>query len=361
MVRIAGRGFHGLTASPGPLDCGRSGTTMRLGMGLVAGAPFHSTLTGDPQLLRRPMGRVAQPLRLMGAGVELGDDGLPPVTVRGGALRGIDYVVPVASAQVKSAVLLAGVQATGTTTVTEPVPTRDHTERLLQAMGATIHGRVNEDGLGMETAIEAGSLGPLELEIPGDLSSAAPLIAWATLVPGSDLTIEGVGLNEGRTGFLRILERMGGAVEVARSSEGIEPSGDVRVRHKALGGTVVGPEEIPGAIDELPLIGVLATQADGVTEVRGAGELRVKESDRLAGLASGLRAIGAEVEELSDGFAVRGPTPFRGGVCEAAGDHRLAMAFTVAGLIASGAVVVHGMEFVGDSFPEFEMVLRSLR
>lgn len=362
-VQIAGKGSSGLRAPSGPLECGRSGTTMRLGAGLLAGARFHSTLTGDPQLLRRPMDRVAQPLRLMGAGVELSDGGLPPVTVRGGDLRGIDYVVPVASAQVKSAVLLAGLQASGTTTVTEPVPTRDHTERLLMAMGAKIRHRAVEGAgsTGMETAIEAGPLDPVDLEVPGDVSSAAPLMAWATLTPGSDLTIEGVGLNAGRTGFLRILERMGGAVEMMKGADGIEPAGDVRVRHAALRATVVGAAEIPGAIDELLLIGVLATQAEGVTEVRGASELRVKESDRISGLVSGLRAIGADVEELSDGFVVRGPTPLRGGVCDVLRDHRLAMAFTVAGLIASTPVVVEGMEFVGDSFPEFERVVRSLQ
>jgi 3-phosphoshikimate 1-carboxyvinyltransferase len=358
-LRVHGRGPEALMAPGRPLDCGRSGTTIRLTIGLVAGAAFSTTLTGDGQLLRRPMSRVAEPLRLMGAGVELSDGGRPPLTVRGGPLRGIEYVLPVASAQVKSALLLAGLQASGTTVVVEPSPTRDHTERLLEAMGAPI--RRWEEGAGPKVAVSRRVLAPIELDVPGDFSSAAPFVALASLLPGSDLRIEGVGLNPGRTGFLRILERMGGAIEVTRYVDGVEPSGDLRIRHGELRATVIEPAEVPGAIDELPLVGLVATQADGVTEVRGASELRVKESDRIAGLVAGLRALGGDARELEDGFAVRGPTPLRGGPCDARADHRLAMAFRVASFVASGDVNVEGLEFVPDSFPGFEALLGTLR
>jgi 3-phosphoshikimate 1-carboxyvinyltransferase len=365
-VVVDGPGWEGLRPPPGPLDCGRSGTTMRLLAGVAAGLPVVSVLTGDDQLLRRPMDRVAEPLRRMGARVELGPDGRPPLTVRGGELQGIEYRLPVASAQVKSCVLLAGLRASGWTTVVEDVPTRDHTERLLEAMGARVERPTSEPWLGpslpgpVQVSVAAGPLDPLDLGVPGDLSSAAPIVAAAALLPGSDVLVEGVGLNPGRTGFLRILERMGAGLEVVPASDGVEPVGTLRVRHARLRGVTVTGPEVPAAVDELPLLGVLGTQAEGVTEVRGAAELRVKESDRIAGLVAGLRALGAAIEELPDGFVVEGPTRLRGGRCDARADHRLAMAFTVAGLVAEGPVEVVGMEFVGDSFPGFEEALRSL-
>lgn len=357
-LRVDGRGPAGLSPPPGPLDCRRSGTTMRLMAGVLAGTGFRATLTGDPQLLRRPMERVAEPLRRMGASVDLSEGGRPPVTVGGGRLRGIRYRLPVASAQVKSAVLLAGLEAEGTTTVLEPVPSRDHTERLLAWLGAPFEA--GREGDAAALSVRAARPEGFALEVPGDLSSAAPLLAAAALVPGSDLVVVGVGLNPTRTGFLRALERMGARLETEIAVREPEPAGTVRLRHAPLRGIVVEAPEVPLLIDELPLLGLVGTAAEGVTEVRGAGELRVKESDRVAGLVRGLRALGAEAEELPDGFVVRGPTPLRPGSCDSLGDHRLAMAFAVAGLAASGPVRVAGMGSVADSFPGFAEVLRGL-
>ena len=340
----------------GPLDCSRSGTTMRLVAGVLAGTPFRSTLTGDEQLLRRPMGRVAVPLRLMGAEVDLADGDHPPMSIRGGSLVGIEYALPVASAQVKSAVLLAGLSALGATTVVEPLPTRDHTERLMSWLGASVHATQ-----GRVTVRRGDRLRAFDLRVPGDLSSAAPIIAAATLVPGSDLVIDDVGLNPTRTGLVRTMERMGANIEIHALPADPEPSGRLRIRHAPLAATTVDAAEVPGIVDELPLLGVLATQAEGTTVVRGAAELRVKESDRISGLVSGLRSLGADVEEFDDGFAVRGPTALRGGAVDSLSDHRLAMAFAVAELVASGPVAVSGMAFVADSFPGFLRTLESAR
>ncbi len=348
------------TVDAGDLDCGRSGTTMRLVAGAVAGAPMRARLTGDPQLLGRPMERVAEPLRLMGAAVET-TGGRPPVIIQGGGLRGIRFRLPVASAQVKSAVLLAALRAEGTTIVEEPVPTRDHTERLLLAMG--IRARVDPipDGPGRSVTVGPGSLEPLDVTVRGDASSAAFVVAAAALVPGSDVIVERVGLNPTRTELLRVLRRAGGSLEtVEDGTEHGEPVGSIRVRHASLGPLRVERDRVPWLVDEIPLVALLATQADGTTEVRGVGELRVKESDRIAGVVAGLRALGADAEELPDGFVVRGPTPLRGGHVDALADHRLAMTFAVAALIARGPVTVRGMEYADDSFPGFLPMLHSL-
>jgi 3-phosphoshikimate 1-carboxyvinyltransferase len=358
VVSIVGRAGDGFGAPPGSLDCGRSGTTMRLLAGLLAGYPGAFVLTGHDQLLRRPMERVAAPLREMDARVET-TDGRPPIFVEGGAIAGIEYAMPVASAQVKSAVLLAGLRASGSTTVVEPAATRDHTERLLAATGVPV-ARSTEDG-GARIQVRPAIPAAMNLRVPGDISSAAFLIAAAALVPGSDLLVQDVGLNPTRTGFLDLLERMGCPVVVERVDATLEPAGDLRIRHQPLEGVRVERHEVPGVIDELPLIGLLATQAEGVTQVHGAEELRVKESDRIAGLVSGLRALGADAEELPDGFVVRGPSRLTGGRCDARSDHRLAMTFTLAGLIAADSVTVEGMEFVGDSFPAFLRTLEGLR
>jgi 3-phosphoshikimate 1-carboxyvinyltransferase len=355
IVTITGRAD--LFAPGDPLDCGRSGTTMRLLAGLLAGHQGRFILTGDDQLLRRPMERVALPLRVMGAAVETGPDGRPPLSIDGGSLTGIEYELPVASAQVKSAVLLAGLRAEGPTTVVEPVPTRDHTERLLAAAGVRLH-RSKATG---HVRVHPGRPEALELSVPGDPSSAAVLLAAAAVLPGSDLLLRQVGLNPTRTGFLPVLDRMGNPAVVEDVRGGIEPAGDLRIRHRPLRGIAVTAGDVPGVIDELPLIALLGTQAEGVTEVRGAGELRVKESDRIVGLVRGLGALGATIDELPDGFVIQGPTPLHGGRCDALTDHRLAMTFTLAGLIASGPVRVDGMEFVDDSFPAFTATLRGLR
>jgi 3-phosphoshikimate 1-carboxyvinyltransferase len=275
-------------------------------------------------------------------------------------LIGIEYVPSRASAQVKSALLIAGLRASSPTTVVEPIPTRDHTERLLTAMGASV--AVADSARGMSIRVEPGALGPLRLSIPGDASSAAVLAAAAALVPGSDVVLEGVSVNRTRIGFFKVLARMGAIVEFEPAGErlGPEPVADIRVQQRPLTAVRIGADAVPALIDELPLVGLLATAAEGVTEVRGAAELRVKESDRIAGLVSGLRALGAEVEELEDGFIVRGPTQLRGGACDALTDHRLAMTFTLAGLVSLGAVEVAGREFVSDSFPGFLSALREL-
>jgi 3-phosphoshikimate 1-carboxyvinyltransferase len=339
----------------GPIDCGRAGTAMRMLAGVVASLPVTAVLTGGPQLLGRPMGRVADPLRRMGASVGLEAGDRAPIRISGSSLAGIDYEPPVPSAQVKSAVLLAGLRAEGRTTVREPSISRDHTERMLEAMGATI-------GRGPDVVeIEPGTLHPLDLDVPGDPSSAAFLWAAAAMVPGSDVTVRGVGLNPTRLGFLDVLRRMGGRVECSpRGDRAGEPFGDVRVRHVGLTAIAVDPSEVGRLVDELPLIGLLASQAEGTTLVRGATELRVKESDRIGGLVAGLRALGAEAEELPDGFVVHGPTRLQRSVLDGRQDHRIAMTFAVAGLAAEGPVRVEGLEFADDSFPGFRDTLAEL-
>lgn len=350
-----------LPAAAGPVDCARSGTTMRLLAGALAGYPVRVELTGDEQLRRRPMERVAEPLRLMGAEVRT-NGGLPPVEISGGTLRGARYRLPVASAQVKSAMLLAGLRAAGPSTVVEPAPTRDHTERLLAAMGAEVHIADRPDG-GRAITLAPGRLRAARVGVPGDLSSAGPLLAAAAMVPGSDVTIEGVGVNPTRTGFVDVLRRMGADLELYERAAAYagEPIADIRIRHAPLRAAEVPPEEVPRLIDELPLVGLVATAAEGVTRVRGAGELRVKESDRIAGLVAGLRALGADIDECQDGFRVRGPSPLHGAEVDSLNDHRLAMTFAVAGLIASGPVHVAGLSYVADSFPGFVETLGGLR
>jgi 3-phosphoshikimate 1-carboxyvinyltransferase len=340
----------------GRVDCGRAGTAMRLLTGLVASFPISARLTGDPQLLTRPMLRVAEPLRSMGARVGLADGDHPPIHVTGREdLHGIDYTLPVASAQVKSAVLIAGLRAGGGTTVREPWRSRDHTERMLGAMGAHI------DVLDDAVRVERSNLRPFEVSIPGDPSSAAFLWAAAAMVPGSDVSVEEVGLNPTRIGFLDVLRAMGAEVEVEPTGEEAgEPVGRVRVRHAGLSSTSVDASAVPSLIDELPLVGLVATQADGTTEIRGAEELRVKESDRIAGLVEGLCLLGAKADALPDGFVVRGPTHLHGGQVDGLRDHRLAMTFAVADLVASDPIRVEGLAFASDSFPGFTDTLRSL-
>lgn len=358
-VVVEGRGWDGLSSPAEPLDCGRSGTTMRLLAGILAGTEARTTLTGDDQLLRRPMDRVAEPLRQMGAGVET-TDGHAPVSIRGGSLRGITYPLPVASAQVKSAVLLAGLRAAGETSVIEGTPTRDHTERLLAWLGAPTDRR--REGDRDAIAVRAAELSGFDAAAPGDLSSAAPLLAAGALIAGSEVVVDGLGLNPTRDAFLRVLARMGAEVEIEPDEiDAPEPAGTVRVAHAALHGITVEADEVPGLIDELPLLAALATAAEGQTIVRGASELRVKESDRIRGVVAGLRAMGADAEELPDGFAVRGPASLTEASVDAADDHRLAMAFAAAGLKASGPVSIRGMDSVADSFPGFIATLESIR
>jgi 3-phosphoshikimate 1-carboxyvinyltransferase len=352
-LTIHGRGLHGLRAPTAPLNCGRSGTTMRLLAGILVGQSFASTLTGDEQLLRRPMRRIAEPLHRMGAEIET-TDGHAPLTIRGRWLQGSDHTLPVASAQVKSALLLAGLYADGPTTVHQPGPARDHTERMLAAMGAAIE----TTGLAA-TLYPSLPLSSLSLSIPGDISSAAfPLVA-ATLVPGSEITIEGVGVNPTRVGLLDVLRAMGADIAIDDEHEqGNEPVADVTVQASDLQGVAVSGDTVVRMIDEFPVLAVAATQACGTTIVHDAAELRVKETDRIAAVVAELRALGARIEPLPDGFIIEGATPLHGAVVDSHGDHRLAMALAVAGLIAKGEVVIEHAEYIADSFPGFVELMR---
>ncbi|HVG75048.1 MAG TPA: 3-phosphoshikimate 1-carboxyvinyltransferase [Thermoleophilaceae bacterium] len=359
---IRGVGLHApLEATEGLLNVGNAGTLLRLLPGWLAGQPGGVwTLDGDESIRRRPVDRVAEPLRLMGAEVEARDGRFPPFTVRGAPLKGIEYELPVPSAQVKSCVLLAGMNASGSTTVIEPAPSRDHTERFLR--GARVP--FEQDGLRLRVA----SVDELEIEgvlVPGDPSSAAFIVAAAILVPRSRVVVKDVGLNWTRTGFLRIAERMGavivGDLEPPGTQAADEPIGDLDVAAGSLEGTVVEPDEVPLAIDELTLVALLGAHADGETVVRGAEELRLKESDRIAGVVEGLRGLGADIEATQDGFVVRGDgSRLRGGTIEAHGDHRMAMLGAVAGLASEEGVDVVGMDAAAVSYPRFEQDLRAL-
>jgi 3-phosphoshikimate 1-carboxyvinyltransferase len=354
---VHGVGLRGIVEPSQAVDCGNAGTLMRLLAGVLAGQRGSYELVGDASLSRRPMARVAEPLRAMGATVET-VDGHAPLTVSGGLLQALRYELPVASAQVKSAVLLAGLNTEGgETIVVEPVPTRDHTERLLERAGAQVvraPGRVS--------VRPATRLALTELEIPGDFSSAAPLLVAATIVPGSELTVHGVGLNSRRTGLLDVLERMGARIAVYnRRSIGGEPAGDVEIRSSELVGTSVTAGEVPVLVDELPLFALAACHAHGDSTVRGASELRAKESDRIAGVVEELRKLGAHIRATRDGFRVRGvPARLRGGSMDARGDHRLAMLGAVAGLSSREGVDVAGADAVETSFPGFFGLLDQL-
>ncbi|MHB8763366.1 MAG: 3-phosphoshikimate 1-carboxyvinyltransferase [Deferrisomatales bacterium] len=349
-VVVEGRGIGGLVEPADALDCANSGTTIRLLAGVLAGHGFLSVLTGDASLRRRPMARVLDPLREMGA-LALGraEDTRAPLVIRGGSLRSLSWSLPVASAQVKSAVLLAGLHARGVTWVEEPAPSRDHTERMLAALGA----EVLRDG--SRVGVRGGSaLGGAEITVPGDPSSAAFWAAAAALVPGSRVRVRGVSLNPTRTGFFRLLERMGAPVRLEVTGETCgEPVGDVVAEHGPLTGVAVAPHEVPAAIDEFPVLCALAAVARGVTEVRGAEELRHKESDRIDTLAGELRKAGVEVETFADGMAITGGRPLRPARFESHGDHRLAMALGVLGLAIPGGAVVEGAGAAAVSYPGF--------
>lgn len=356
-VVVEGRGLR-LKQSQVVLGCGNSGTTLRLLAGVLAGQDFVSVLDGDASLQSRPMARIIEPLSLMGAELKGAAGGTSaPLTVRGGMLRGIRYELPIPSAQVKSAILLAGLQASGTTTVVEPVLSRDHTERMLKAAGANLERR------GAEITLRSGgNLGGRAYQIPGDLSSAAFLIGAAAALPGSDVIIEDLGLNPGRLGFLEALQGMGASIEIVELSEdqGGEPVGTLRVRGAKLQATTIRGSLIPRLIDEIPILAVLATQAQGTTSIEDAAELRVKESDRLASLRLELSKLGANIVETATGLRVTGPTKLESGMVQSYGDHRLAMAFTVASLFAEGPVKVEGRKLAEISFPGFERTWREL-
>jgi len=352
---VHGVGLRGLR--PGRVDCANAGTLIRLLAGVVAGQEGEFVLTGDASLSARPMERIAEPLRRMGARIET-VDGHAPLTVTGHAgLRGTDYELPVASAQVKSAVLLAGLNASGSTTVVEPVPTRDHTELMLAAAGVRVVRRPTS-----VTVEPAGALRLGEVDVPGDFSSAAPLLVAAALVPGSDVTVHDLGVNPRRTGLLDVLERMGARVSVfgRRRSAG-EPVASVQVQPGELVATRVSATEVPSLVDELPLVALLGSHARGETVVAGAAELRVKESDRIEAVNDGLRALGGRIVSRPDGWAVTGvPARLRGGRVDARGDHRIAMLGAVAGLASVEGVELEGAETAAVSFPGFFELLESV-
>jgi 3-phosphoshikimate 1-carboxyvinyltransferase len=345
-VRILGEGPEAWRPAPGPLPAGNSGSTLRMLSGALAGRPFRTTLTGDASLCRRPMERVAQPLRAMGARVET-TDGRPPLGIEGGRLKGISWDLEVASAQVKTAVLLAGLQADGATTVVEPEPSRDHTERLLPAFGVALAVS------GTALTVTRSALRAFSMDAPGDVSSAAFLVVAALVCPDSHVRIDGVLLNPRRTAFLDVLRAMGGDVTTGIDVAAPEPTGWIEARTSRLHGVAVPASVVPALIDEVPALAAAATQAEGAFTVSGAAELRVKESDRIAALVAGLGRMGAQVEERPDGFVVDGGRPLRGAVVSSQGDHRIAMALAVTALVASGETRIEDAACADVSFPEF--------
>ncbi|MGH8566474.1 MAG: 3-phosphoshikimate 1-carboxyvinyltransferase [Gammaproteobacteria bacterium] len=373
-LRIEGRGLHGLHAPPGPLDLGNAGTSMRLLAGLLAGQTFDTLLTGDASLTRRPMRRVITPLRRMGGAISCTSEGTAPLVIRGGrSLRGIDYDLPIASAQVKSAVLLSGLYAEGPTRLREPAASRDHTERMLRQFGAAIASEGGVVRLAPGPPLQA-----TRVDVPADLSSAAFFLVGAAMSPGSDLVIEHVGVNPTRTGVLDLLRLMGADIEVSElhssswhssswhssswhssswhssswADEGGEPVADVRVRGGALRGVEIPERLVPLAIDEFPALFIAAAAARGETVLSGAEELRHKESDRIEAMARGLRALGIEARPTADGIVIRGGT-LQGGGVDSASDHRVAMAFAMAGLAVHGSIEVADCDHIPTSFPGF--------
>ena len=347
-----------LRPSPEPLNLMNAGTGIRLLAGIMVGQPFSSVLDGSEQLRRRPMKRITEPLTQMGADIQ-STDGCCPLTIRPAALKGTHYDMPVASGQVKSAVLLAGLFADSPTTVTQPGPARDHTERMLRAMGVKIDQEDQEDQAGNCLTLHPnGRLDPLDITVPGDPSSAAfPLVA-GLLVPGSQLTIAGVDLNPTRIGLLDVLAEMGADFVISnRSTQAGEPVGDIQVKSSALSGVEIGGETVVRMIDEFPILMVAATQAEGETVVRDARELRVKETDRIAVMAAELRKLGAVIEEREDGFRIVGPQSLTGGRVDGHDDHRIAMSLTIAGLLAAEGAIVTDAACAGDSFPGFAETL----
>ena len=356
VLRIEGAGLRGLREPDGPVDCGNSGTTLRLLAGILAGQHGRFELTGDGSLRRRPMERIAEPLTQMRARVET-DDGTAPLTIEGGELHGIRYELPVASAQVKSCVLLAGLYAEGRTTVVEPLPTRDHTELMLQAAGVRVTRQQRRVSVGPAERLSLG-----EVVVPGDFSAAAPFVVAATLLPGSELTIHDVGVNPRRTGLLEVLARMGARVTVFhRHRSSGEPVGDLEIHPAELVATTVTADEVPLLVDELPLFALAAACARGESRVEGAGELRVKETDRIETVTSSLRALGLHLSASDDGLLVRGvPTRPKGGGMGSHGDHRIAMLGAVAGLVSRDGVELGDPEAVAVSFPGFFELLDSV-
>jgi 3-phosphoshikimate 1-carboxyvinyltransferase len=337
------------------LDCGNSGTTIRLLMGLIASKEIQATLTGDSSLVLRPMKRIAEPLEQMGAKIVLSHRNYAPLTVVGQSLKAIDYSLPVASAQLKTALMIAALSARGTTVLRGQIQSRDHTERLLRHFGARLESTPTEIQIPGQQQLKANTV-----EVPGDPSTASFWLAAANLIPGAELELDQISLNPTRLGFIRVLERMGANLKILLTRETPEPLGTIRVRWAPLSGTRILREEIPSLVDELPILAVLASQVQGVTEVEGAEELRVKESDRLEAIAANLRAMGVTLEVRPDGFRIEGPQKLRGARIHTHQDHRIAMAFSVAGMVASGTTEIEDAECVGVSYPTFFKTLKEL-
>jgi 3-phosphoshikimate 1-carboxyvinyltransferase len=355
-LAIAGNGLYGLKRPSVPLDCGNSGTSMRLLSGILAAQPFTSTLVGDDSLSKRPMRRIIEPLTQMGAKIESRPGGLAPLKIHGNQLNSIHYLNPVASAQIKSCILLAGLYARGITTVVEPHPSRDHTERMLTDFGLT----VQRNGLAV-SIVGQQPLHGCEINVPGDFSSAAFFIGAALIVPDSQLKIKNICLNPTRTGLLEVLDEMGAKIEVQKQEEkSSEPIGEITVFTSQLNGVEIPPELVPKLIDEVPILAVIATQAGGTTKLSGAKELRVKESDRLHAIANNLSMMGIHIEEKEDGFIIEGPQKLSGAVVDSYRDHRIAMAFAIAGLLAEGETQLRNSECVEVSMPDFFETLQEI-
>lgn len=356
-VKIKGKGLYGLQEAKGILDVGNSGTTIRLLTGLLGGQSFYSVLSGDDSIRRRPMKRVIEPLRLMGADIWGRKDGqFAPLSIRGNKLNPLHYTLPVASAQVKTALLLAGLYTIGETVVKEPLPTRDHTERMLEIMQADI--KISPP----EIKVMGGKeLKGTDIFVPGDISSAAYFIAAASILKDSQIIIKQVGINPTRTGIIEILKKMGAKINILNYRiKSNEPRADLMIEYSKLKGIEIKKGNVPFLIDELPLIAVMATQAQGKTVVSGAKELRVKETDRIKAIVSELRKMGADIEEREDGFRVNGPTKLQGAVCKSYNDHRIVMSLAVAALLAEGKTVIKNSECIDISFPEFEKILQKM-
>jgi 3-phosphoshikimate 1-carboxyvinyltransferase len=357
-VTIHGVGKHGLKAPEKVLYLGNSGTSMRLLSGLLAGQPFNAVLTGDKSLSGRPMKRVTEPLALMGADIKATEKGTAPleITGRAGQLQAINYIMPMASAQVKSCLLLAGMYAQGETSVTEPAPTRDHTERMLSGFGYPVKREGNKISINAD-----GKLTATEIDVPSDISSAAFFLVGASIAPDSDITLKHVGINPTRTGVISILRLMGASIEILNEREvGGEPVADLRVVSKLLKGIAIPEELVPLAIDEFPVLFIAAACAEGQTRLSGAEELRVKESDRIQVMADGLQILGVNAQPTPDGMVIQGGGKIGGGVVTSHGDHRIAMAFAIAGLRASAPITILDCANVNTSFPEFKDLAKNL-
>lgn len=359
-IIVYGKGLHSLKEPENIIDCGNSGTTLRLLSGILAGQPFLSVLTGDESLRQRPMRRIIEPLRIMGADIRgRANDRFPPVVIKGGGLKGVNYKMPIASAQVKSAILLAGIYAKGNTSVTEPYKSRDHTERMLKNMGVEIDIKENT----VKITPPHSELSPFDITIPNDFSSSAFFIAAALLIPHSEILLKNVCLNPTRTGFLDVLKEMGAQVEISNLTEqGGEPAGDILCKaSKGLKGVTVHGDMIPRMIDEFPVLCVVASQAEGKTIVKNAGELRVKESDRIMAMTSELKKMGVNIKDFEDGLEITGPCKLKPAEVYSYKDHRIAMALSIAGLLTEGNTTIKDADCVNISFPQFYELLRELQ